>query len=292
MIKKMNIALFYFSGTGNTKLVIDKWKDEANKLDINIDLFSIEKEEIPSLDNYDKVAFAYPIHAFNAPEIVWRFATKLSTQEKPMPLFLIMVSGEYLTLNHSSGDKLKRVLKKKNYVLENDYHYVMPYNLVFRHTEQKAYKMYEAMNIIVPLDVQEYLLDNTRHLTKKHHLVGWIIFLIRIEQWFSGVNGKHFKVNKSKCIKCMKCVNNCPVHNISYENDKFTFSNKCTLCMRCAFNCPTDSFRIGLLNLWRVNKPYAFKDINKDEKDRHKLYCKRSYKRYFKEIEERLDHNG
>ena len=288
MMNYMKIALFYFSGTGNTKTVVFKWQEEALKHNINIDLFEIEKDELPSLADYDKVGFAYPIHAFNAPEIVWRFALKLPTQEKAIPLFIIMVSGEYMTINHSSASKLRRILRKKNYQFESDYHYVMPYNLVFRHTEQRAYRMYEAMTKIVPIDVKEYLVDSIPHQTRKHHLVGWFIFLLRIEQWFSGVNGRFYKVDMKKCIKCMKCVNACPVHNIEFKDNKFIFHDKCLLCERCSFHCPKDAFKIALLNLWRVNKPYQFKDVDKDEKDRHSLYCKRSYKRYFKEIEERV----
>ena len=284
----MKIALFYFSGTNNTKLVILKWQEEAKKHNIDIDLFSIEKDEMPTLGYYDKIGFAYPIHAFNAPEIVWRFAKKLPRLNKVTPLFIIMVSGEYMTINNSSASKLNRILKKKNIILESDYHYLMPYNLVFRHTEQRAYKMYEAMNKIVPIDVTEYLVDSKPHHLHKHHLVGWFIFLLRIEQWFSKVNGKHYKVDMKKCIKCMKCVNECPTHNIEYKDDHFEFKKECTLCARCSFNCPKDAFKIGLLNSWRVNKPYAFKDIDKDEIDRHPRYCKRSYHRYFNEIEARL----
>ena len=292
MMKKMKIALFYFSGTGNTKLIVNKWKEEANKLGITFDLFNIEKNEKADLSTYDKVGFAYPIHAFNAPKNVWKFATTLPKLDKPLPLFIIMCSGEYMTINHSSASKLRRILKRRSIIFETDYHYVMPYNLVFRHTEQRAYRMFNVMEALVPIDVKEYLVDNIPHIIKKHHLVGWFIYLLRIEQWFSGVNGKTYKIKKDKCIKCMKCVNECPTHNIEYKDDKFIFHNKCILCARCSFSCPKDAFKIGLLNAWRVNKPYAFKDVAKDEKDKHPLYCKRSYKRYFLEMEERINKYG
>ncbi len=283
----MKIALFYFSGTGNTKTVVNRWKDEASKFDSNIELFDIEKSPKVELTQYDKIGFAYPIHAFNAPENVWRFAKTLPRLEKPIPLFIIMVSGEYMTINHSSASKLRRILKRKNIIFESDYHYLMPYNLVFRHTELRAYQMYKAMNDIVPIDIKEYLIDNKPHKLKKLHLMGWFIFLLRIEQWFSPLNGKLYRVNMKKCIKCMKCVEACPVHNIEFKDDKFIFHNKCLLCARCSFNCPKDAFKIGILNGWRVNKPYAFKEVNVEEKDKHPYYCKRSYKRYFKEIESR-----
>lgn len=286
----MNIVLFYFSGTGNTEKVVKEWQKSASSFNVAIDLVQIEKNDFDfaNLSKYDKVGFAYPIHAFNAPENVWKYAKKFPKLDKPMPLFFIMVSGEYMTINHSSADKTKRILKKRNFVFESDYHYIMPYNMIFRHTEIRAFKMYETMLKLVPIDVKEYLVDGVHHILKKHHLVGWFIWLLRIEQWFAPINGKFYKINKKKCIKCMKCVNSCPTQNISYVDGKFKFSNKCICCTRCSFNCPTDAFSIFILNNWRVNKPYAFKDPQKEEKDKHPHYCKKSYIRYYKEAEERI----
>ena len=287
----MKVAILYFSGTGNTELTVKKWKESASSLNVEIDLFKIENEEFDfsHIDEYEKIGIAYPIHAFNAPENVWRYAKKFPKLDKEKKIFLIMVSGEYLSVNHSSGKKLLRILKKKNYVLENDYHYLMPYNIIFRHTENRATQMYLTMNKLVPIDVEKYLIEGENHRTKKLHLTGLFIWLLRIEQWFSGWNGKLFKVNKEKCIKCMKCVNNCPVKNIEYIDGKFKFHNRCLMCTRCSFNCPTDAFSIGLLNGWRVNKPYRFKEVDFVEKDKHPHYCKNSYIRYFKEADERVE---
>lgn len=287
----MKVAIFYFSGTGNTEKVVRKWKESSELFGVSIDLFKIEKDEFDfsRISEYDKIGFAYPIHAFNAPENVWKYAKKFPKIENSKKVFVIMVSGEYMTINHSSSKKLLRILKRRNYVLESDYHYIMPYNMIFRHTEARATRMYETMNKLVPIDAKEYLADNKPHLIKKHHFVGWFIFLLRIEQWFSGVNGRLFKVNKKKCIKCMKCVNNCPVKNIEYVNGKFKFHGNCLLCTRCSFNCPTDAFSIGILNSWRVNKPYSFKPVDYQEVDKHKRYCKKSYERYYKEAEARIN---
>lgn len=287
----MKVAIFYFSGTGNTEKVVRKWKESSELFGVSIDLFKIEKDDFDfsRISEYDKIGFAYPIHAFNAPENVWKYAKKFPKIENSKKVFVIMVSGEYMTINHSSSKKLLRILKRRNYVLESDYHYIMPYNMIFRHTEARATRMYETMNKLVPIDAKEYLVDNKPHLIKKHHFVGWFIFILRIEQWFSGVNGRLFKVNKKKCIKCMKCVNNCPVKNIEYVNGKFKFHGNCLLCTRCSFNCPTDAFSIGILNSWRVNKPYSFKPVDYQEVDKHKRYCKKSYERYYKEAEARIN---
>lgn len=287
----MKIAIFYFSGSGHTELCVKKWKSEAEAINIPTDIFRIEKTNLEEIDfsQYDKVGIAYPVHAFNAPKNVWKFAKRINKMDEKKPLFVIMCSGEYLSLNHSSANKTRRILKRRNFVFESEYHYVMPYNLIFRHTEKRALQMYEVMNKIVPIDVKEYLVDNNPHKLKHLHFVGWFIFLIRIEQPFAPVNGKLFRVKKDKCIKCMKCVNTCPKNNIEFKNGKIKFHNHCVMCTRCCFNCPTDAIRIGILNSWRVNKPYAFKPLEIEEKDRHPRYCKRAYIRYFDEAAKRID---
>lgn len=286
----MKVAIFYFSGTGNTELTVKKWQAESIKLGVDCQLFKIEenpKEEV-DVSIYDKIGFAYPIHAFNAPSNVNKFAKHIKKVEQKKDVFVIMVSGEYMNLNHSSDNKLKRILKRRNLIVNSEYHYIMPYNMIFRHTEKRAYQMYETMNALSELDAKDYLIDGKPHKLTKIHLTGWLIWMFRIEQVFAPVNGKTFKINKKKCVKCMMCVNNCPVKNIEYIDGKFKFHNHCLCCTRCSFNCPTNAFSIGLLTNWKVNGKYKFKMPEVEEVDKHPKYCKKSYIRYYKEAEERL----
>ena len=286
----MKVAIYYFSGTGNTELTVKKWQSEAAKHNIDCQLFNIEEISDKEVDvsEFDKVGIAYPIHAFNAPSNVNKFARRIKKSEQKKNAFVVMVSGEYMNLNHSSDNKLKRILKRRNIYLNSDYHYIMPYNMIFRHTEKRAYQMFKTMNALVELDVNDYLVNDKPHKLTKLHLVGWLIWMFRIEQLFAPVNGKTFKINKKKCIKCMKCVNACPTHNIEFVNGKFKFHNHCLCCTRCSFNCPTNAFSIGLLTGWKVNGKYKFQEPTEEEIDKHQKYCKKSYIRYYKEAEERL----
>lgn len=288
----MKVAIYYFSGSGNTEITVKKWKTEAEKNNVELNLFRIEdiKEEEVDVSSYDKIGIAYPIHAFNAPKNILTFAKRIKPlPEKKKNVFIVMVSGEYMNLNHSSDLKLGSILKKKNLFIDSEYHYLMPYNMIFRHTEKRAYEMYKTMNALVELDAKDYLVDNKIHALKKHKFIRPFIFLIRIEQPFAPVNGKTFKVNKKKCIKCMICVKNCPVHNIEYVDGKFKFHNSCLMCTRCSFNCPTNAFSIGVLTSWKVNGKYKFKEPEVEEKDKHPHYCKKSYIRYFNEAKQRLE---
>lgn len=286
----MKVAIYYFSGTGNTELTVKKWASEAQKYDIHCDLFRFEEITDKAIDpqGYDKVGIAYPIHAFNAPKIVLKSAKKFVKSETKKAFFAIMVSGEYMNLNHSSHLKLKSILKKRNLFLESEYHYLMPYNMIFRHTEKRAFEMYQTMNSLVELDVKDYFVDERPHKLNKHIWARPLIWAFRIEQVYGPLYGKMLRINKKKCIKCMKCVNSCPLQNIEYKGDKFKFHWQCTLCTRCSFNCPTNAFSTGFLQLWKVNGRYKFSEPKEVEIDKHPKYCKKSYKRYYKEAAERL----
>ncbi len=173
----MKIAIYYFSGTGNTELTVKKWQAEASKYNIDCQLFKIEENPKEDVDvsSYDKIGIAYPIHAFNAPSNVNKFVSHIKKLDEKKDAFVIMVSGEYMNLNHSSDNKIRRILKRRNIIVKSEYHYLMPYNMIFRHTEKRAFQMYETMNALVPLDVEDYLKDDKPHKLKKIHLTGWLI---------------------------------------------------------------------------------------------------------------------
>jgi len=51
--------------------------------------------------------------------------------------------------------------------------------------------------------------------------------------------------DKSKCIRCLHCVDNCENRAISFKNDRIVIdSNKCTSCLNCVKSCPTKALTL------------------------------------------------
>ena len=50
-------------------------------------------------------------------------------------------------------------------------------------------------------------------------------------------NSKSFNVLDS-CIKCKKCIQDCPVNNITLDKGIIKFGNDCMLCLSCIHHCP------------------------------------------------------
>lgn len=286
----MKTLICYFSGTGNTKKIVDLYKKAFEENNCDVTLYKIESKKFEyDIKNYDFVGIAYPIHAFNAPEMIVDFAKSLPKQNIKQKYFIIKTSGEPLKLNNISSIKTKKILKKKNMILTNEYHYVMPYNIIFRHSDEMAYKMFETAKKLVPIDCNE-IINHIPAKINNFFMGSFLAWIFRIEYWGAKFNGKKYKVN-DKCVHCNKCVNSCPTNNIKIENGKFIFGKKCIMCMRCSFMCPTNAIKIGWFEKWKVNGEYNFKKPENEENDKHKNFCKKAYEKYFNVCNEKISKN-
>lgn len=285
----MRAIIYYFSGTGNTLKMCRRFVDSFEKSGVQCVLFDVASADVvPTPDDFDLVGFAYPVHAFNAPYIMYKFVRQLHCASKK-DFFIVTSSGEPLQLNNASSIHLCDKLKKQGFgQLTNEYHYVMPYNMIFRHTDVQAQKMLKVAEALIPLDAAE-VIARKNSLLKRPPFGRLISWALRIEHPAMKVNGRCFKVTQD-CVKCMKCVNNCPVGNISYDeqSEKFRFGGNCIMCTRCSFSCPKDAFKIGVLNGWRVNGAYNFETPDQSQVCRKPNYCKKAYSRYFADAEKRI----
>lgn len=314
-----NAIIYVFSGTGNTKKACDIYKSEFEKNGVETTLYTVKKgfENLPDPNNFDYVGFAYPIHGFNAPYIMLDLAKALPRAiEKEQNIcektaknkqkgsdfyakngkktcknkqyFIVKTSGEPLKINNVSSIKFNDIMKKKGYVLMSEYHYVMPYNMIFRHTDEMAARMKNTLEQLAPVEARE-VICGVEHKLSKVPFGRFVAWVVRIEQPAMKVNGRFFKVDGNKCIKCGACAKNCPVGNIKMDgNGKFSFGGDCVMCTRCSFNCPTNAFDIGMLNGWKVNGRYSYKLPEKPEEDKHAWYCQKAYKRYFEDAQRKI----
>ena len=272
------IDIFVFSGTGNTLKCAEELKNGLNELGAEAVVKKIENgsERVESVG--DAVVICYPVHGFNAPMNVIEFGQNLPLSNADA--YVMKTSGEPLRINDDSSWRIIKALKKKGYEYKGERHFIMPYNMIFRHSDEMAAKMYQTAKERMPDFAKTVFLGE--ELVKKIPIKAKLVRkIVGIEHWGARFNGRFFRVKTDKCVKCMKCVNNCPTKNITYENGKFKFGGNCLLCTRCSFNCPTNAFRIGLMDFMRVNGKY---DFNADPtKAKIGKYCHKSYIRYFDE---------
>lgn len=269
------IGIYVFSGTGNTLKCAKALETALTEQGAAVRLHEIADGSETAAER--DLVLCYPVYGFNMPRILKTFCRNLATGGN---VWFLKTSGEPLHLNDNSSAQMIRILKKKGYRIKGEFHYIMPYNMVFRHTDETASLMWKTAEERIP-EAAQMIAEGVETPIRSPFSAKSISALCRIEHWFYPKNGRLFRVDQIKCVRCMKCVNSCPTKNISFEDGKFRFGKNCIGCVRCSFRCPTEAIRIGLIDFMRVNGPY---DFTRDPKGAAiGRYCKKAYRRYFSE---------
>ena len=250
----MKVLLITFSGTGHTTLCGDFIKSHFEQLGHTCDHYVIKHDVTFNYDinEYDLVGFGYPIHAFNAPQAFVRFIKSLPKLSSKKKYFIYKVSGEPFAPNNASSYHSYLKLKRRNFELYAEKHFLMPYNIMFRYKDSLAKQMYLYTMAMCKMIAKKIMLGKEEK-PKYNPFTRFFAMLLRIEWVCSWAVGPFYHVKKDKCTNCHSCVKRCPASNIRVTEKGIKFGVHCTTCMRCVFECPQDAIRPGILNPWRVN---------------------------------------
>ncbi len=266
----MKICIFYFSGTGNTEIITNLLQKELNNLNADVIVMKIEtiiKKKIKvKTEKYDLIGIGYPIHAFNAPKIVYDFVHQLEFDEGKKA-FTFRSSGDPF-LNGGSTKMLRNKLEEKGFDVFNENLSIMPTNVFLQFKDNLNKQLYQLAQIRIKKLAQDIL-------EKKIHLQKNSIILTIISKLFSFMEttgakwlGKYIKISDS-CKKCFKCVRNCPTGNIIVIDDggddggdaTIKFDRSCNLCMRCIYECPTNAIHFRYFRFFEIKQGYNIKPI-------------------------------
>lgn len=288
----MKILLIYYTGTYNTRFLSNKIKERFILDNHEVELVEFNKDA-PTIDasNYDLIGLGYPIYGFNSPKPFNQYLKSNIKFKKGQKYFIYKNSGETFSLNNASSRTIKNLGRKRKIKLVGEYHFVLPYNIHFPFEENFIKEI---------LQYNEKLLDILIYNLKQYNIkiinsnIFYDIasFFISIQKVGGPINSFFYKVDNNKCIKCMKCINECPSKNIYIDKkNKIKFHHDCYMCMRCSFYCPANAINIGFLNSWKVSNYYNLYALDKDKKlvapyikgDEKGFY--KCFKKYFDKIE-------
>ena len=279
----MKVLFTVFSASGNTLRVAKLFSERLSERGAECETVRIREDmAAPDVASADTLVIGYPVHGFNAPQNVVDFAKGLPECENKV-YYIIKTSGEPLHVNDASSRILDRILKKKGYIKRGEFHYVMPYNMIFRHSDDMAALMWQAARNTAPADADKIFAGEEAQL-KAGLLAVMTRFVVAVEHKAMPYLGRLFKVKKEKCISCGRCAKLCPMLNIEMKDGLPVFGKNCIGCTACSFNCPADAISIGVLNGWKVNGAYKFAPPREGLTRKDVCnYWRGSYIRYFRE---------
>lgn len=239
----MKGVLYYFSGTGNTKWVADKFKDSFKLYDIDLHLINIESIEQVNIKSYAFVIIGSPVYAEVPPKIVEDFLNKLPKLENRIKTIIYSTQG---AKSAAAASIISRKLEQKGYNVVIQSNIRMPNNYYFyigkQRTEIEQREMMQSAKIKVK-ELTKCFMDNKQ---VREHNSSLRIFLSKISSnTFKNMMPRLSKniTSTKECTKCGLCLRNCPRGNITFEDGHAIFHSKCILCLRCIYICPINAIR-------------------------------------------------
>lgn len=241
----MNITLYYFSGTGNTKIVCARFKENMESRNVPVSLVSIEslRGETPISERSESgiIGFAYPVYGADLPEIYKKFLQDLDQDGFNGKSAFAITTAAYV--NAYGPFLLKKELAKKGLVLKNHIVVKMPDSTKTRiQNKNGASRRLDRQNKRIGK-----LADNLIHGRSRYRGVGpWLLggYIVRpILKKPLREKYKTLYVDENLCTRCETCVRNCPTKAIRYSNGTFTFTDTCTTCFRCIHSCPVRAIK-------------------------------------------------
>lgn len=246
----MKISLYYYSGAGNTKFIAKKINQKFKKFNHQLDFIKISNSTITNINSSDMYIIGFPIYDLSSPQLVKDLINNIKDINKPISFFC--------TKAFASGESIKELdelSNKKNLQTVATLELYMPGTdaLVFfakqNSLTEKIIKFFHSRNIDKKIDkfISKLLKNKTVKINQKWYT--YLSFLVpqKTKDSFHAQYTKYipqFYSQTDICIKCMKCVKECPRDNIRFD-EYIKFDLNCDMCLHCVHHCPSQSIQIG-----------------------------------------------
>ena len=231
------VDFYYFSGTGNTLLVVKKMQETLQEEGIEVELHKIEDSDPSRIDIEHTIGLAFPIAAFSTYPFVWEFIRGLP-RAHGTEIFMVDTLGGF-----SGGivGPLREIMKKKGYLPIGAEEIIMPPNIFYIQDEKTCQKKI-AKGLSMADNYASKLVKGSAVWGRVPVLSDFMytlsIGLTNSWKWKSQQKSRFgFQANKTKCNDCGICAELCPTNNIEINKYPVRRCN-CEFCMRCVSFCP------------------------------------------------------
>ena len=273
------VLIVYYTGTGSTELIANEVKNNLANRGVSVEMHRLTeytKEEITlKASSGHQLILIYAVHAFNAPDIVYKWLRTLDDQSvadgenKKAMIISVSGSGDMFT-NTACRQPAKRLLTKKGYRVVTEAMAAMPNNWM----SPTPMPVSKALIAIMPRKVNEWLdafQQNQAYPVLSTKLIDRVMTKLgRFEAYGAVQFGKNIKV-RDACNGCGWCEKHCPSGNIKLslkEGASFptpVFDKVCDFCLGCVYGCPQNALVPGKLKFAVIPTGYPLDEYKQPQ---------------------------
>lgn len=238
--------IFYFSGCGNSRYVAGMLAQWLNDTLYFIPEAARESRYDYTLAEGEKLGFVFPVYSWAPPRLVLDFMKQLQLAEKPDYVYFACTCGDQC----GQTEKIFRsALEGKGWELSACFSLQMPETYIgmpgFKlDTEERAKEKIETAKGSVMRNIPR-LINKEKFSEMTVGGFAWLKSHL-INKSFNKYATDDSKYHSTeKCISCSKCVEVCPLQNITLEEGHPKWNGHCTMCMACYHHCPVNAIQYG-----------------------------------------------
>jgi len=244
----VNIALIYFSATGNTAKIANTLIETLETYEgVNIDSFDITSLSTRlnklDLDKYEGIFFGFPIYVLRAPRILVEWLNSFDDGKRKKISTFFTYGGVIVGLAHHD---MKNLLEEKNFrvVSSGEFLGAHTYNLagfksmvghpnqddldIAKEYAEKTYKRFIGEDKgLLELPPAKYTEEFVNRMRSAEHRM---------------VKTEHPSRRGATCSMCRKCEEECPTGAMDAESGEVD-TRKCVACLKCLANCPDKALK-------------------------------------------------
>lgn len=234
--------VLYFSGTGNSKYVAEKISERVGGEFVSLNE-KIKKNDFSKISSDENLIFVLPTYAWQIPHVVSEWISKTSFEKNCKAWFVMTCGGEI----GNAAKQNKKLCDLKEFSYMGTAEVVMPENYIAMFSAPNKEEAKQIISNAQPQieNVAKAIEQGKEFEKPRNNLYDKIMSSVVNAAFYPlCVKSKAFTV-KDDCVGCGKCVELCPLNNITLENSKPTWRNDCTHCMACICYCPVSAIEYG-----------------------------------------------
>ncbi|MCP5456209.1 MAG: 4Fe-4S binding protein [Thermotogae bacterium] len=237
--------IYYFSGTGNTKLICLQVKEILEKNDFTVNIYPIEKSNPKNIKKSDLTIFAFPVAVHTTYPFVLDFIRSLPEIPDLNTAVFTTLGGNY------SGvpQYVSKILKDKKFNIKAIEEITMPNNFFISDKDKPlTAEIIDSAKKSAEIFSEKIISTETEYKRVKK-LINTLFLPAANASWMWKIMRKSVNLNidTNLCVNCGLCIKICPVENI--KSGSFpVIGNNCQSCLRCFSYCPKNAIKRGKKN--------------------------------------------
>ena len=241
--------ILYFTGTGNSAYIAKQMAELTGDSLISMNE-RIMTNDVSEINAGGKLVFVVPTYAWRIPRIVeeWIAKTKFTGD---VNAYFVMNCGDTIG---NAKKYIKQLCKRKGFQYMGVTGIVMPENYIALYDapeESVARQIIEDANPSISR-IAGFIHEGRIFSDMQSNIVDYLnSSVVNIAFYMFFVKTYKFTAD-DKCIRCGRCVKECPLNNIYLKENKPVWAKKCTHCMACICKCPTGAIEYGKNSVGKV----------------------------------------